>query len=73
MAKFQNGDTVVHLGGVSGLASRNRGVVLTIKDGPLRIYGYSGQRYIVDRPLFMQGGVSATAYHANEQYLLKLR
>jgi hypothetical protein len=74
MAKFKAGDRVVHLGGVKGTASRNRGKELIILEGPLRISGAAGVRYIVDRPLYS----SRTAlgeedmYHANEDYLLRL-
>ena len=73
MSTFVAGDKVVHLGGLRGLSSRNRGVALTIKEGPLRISGYAGVRYIVDRPLYVFGGVSADIYHANEAYLMKLK
>ena len=74
MAKFKAGDKVVHLGGVIGDASRNRGMELIILEGPMRIAGAAGTRYIVDRPLYSSrtGGSGPDMYHANEQYLLKL-
>lgn len=73
MSKFKVGDNVVHLGGVRGELSRNRGKVLTILEGPIKIEGFSGYRYIVDKPLFADDFFNSTsAHHANEQYLLKL-
>jgi hypothetical protein len=74
MAKFKAGDKVVHLGGALGSASRNRGMELIILEGPLRIMGVPGTRYIVDRPIYHTGSNNAepNMYHANEDYLLKL-
>ena len=73
MSTFVAGDKVVHLGGLCGGISRNRGVALTIKEGPLRISGYAGVRYIVDRPIYVAGRVNADIYHADEAYLMKLK
>ena len=73
MAEFKAGDKVVHLGGVRKELSHNRGMVLTILEGPIRIAGYAGGRYIVDRPLWQHGSELATMYHANAKYLLGLR
>jgi hypothetical protein len=73
---FKAGDIVVHTGGTSGIRSRNRGMVLTILEGPLRIVGLRGYRYIVDRPLYLYGqpiGESPTMYSANAEYLFKLK
>ena len=72
MAEFKQGDKVVHLGGRAGLASRNRGKVLTIVDGPYRISGFTGLRYIVDVPVYLHED-STQVYHANAANLLKLR
>ncbi|ASJ79307.1 hypothetical protein HOU10_gp31 [Curvibacter phage P26059B] len=74
MEKFKAGDRVVHLGGVLGKASRNHGMELVILEGPMRIAGVAGTRYIVDRPLYSNrtGVGDPDMYHANEQYLLKL-
>lgn len=72
MKQYKNGDKVVHLGGVNGTASRNRGVVLTILEGPMKIVGYKGVRYIVDRPMYLAGSPTPNAYHANAEHLLKL-
>lgn len=70
---FKSGERVVHLGGVRKELSRNRGMVLTILEGPVRIVGYTGERYIVDQPIFPHGSEHATLYHANAKYLLALR
>lgn len=73
MSKFKAGDKVVHLGGVYGTSSRNRGKVLNILDGPYKIAGWAGSRYIVDRPVFAVASPTATGYHANEEHLLLLK
>lgn len=73
MSKFKAGDKVVHLGGMYGNASRNRGMVLTVLEGPLRISGFSGSRYIVDRPLYVAGALTPAMHHANEDCLLLLK
>ena len=73
MAEFKSGDVVVHLGGVLKERSRNRGMVLTILEGPVRIEGYAGTRYIVDKPIWAQGAENATMYHAKAEYLFRLR
>lgn len=70
---FKAGDKVVHLGGALGEASRNRGTVLTILEGPLTIDGWQGVRYIVDKPMFAEKALTADHYHANGRYLLKLK
>ena len=72
MAEFKQGDKVVHLGGRAGLASRNRGKVLTIVDGPYLIVGFTGVRYIVDAPVHLYQSKSKV-YHANAAHLLQLR
>lgn len=72
MEEFKPGDVVVHLGGALKERSRNRGRVLTILEGPVRIDGYSGNRYIVDKPIWVRDAGNATVYHANAEYLLKL-
>lgn len=69
---FKHNDKVVHLGGKLGTASKNRGKVLTILEGPLKIAGFSGDRYIVDKPVYKHSSDKATMYHANSAYLLKL-
>lgn len=73
MAEFKSGDKVVHLGGVLKELSRNRGMVLTILEGPIRMEGYTGWRYIVDLPLWKPGSEHATMYHADAKNLLGLR
>ncbi|MCA3173538.1 MAG: hypothetical protein ING25_10890 [Burkholderiales bacterium] len=72
MAEFKQGDKVVHLGGRAGLASRNRDKVLTIVDGPYRIAGFTGLRYIVDAPVYLYQS-NQQVYHANAAHLLKLQ
>ena len=73
MAEFKRGDKVVHLGGVRGLNSRNRGQVMTILDGPYKIAGYQGPRYIVDAGVYMEYSGDQLVYHANSAHLLQLR
>lgn len=73
MSAFKPGDKVVHLGGVRKELSLNRGMVLTILEGPIRIAGYTGERYIVDRPIWQHGSEHATMYHADARNLLGLR
>ena len=71
MAEFKQGDKVVHLGGRAGLASRNRSKVFTIVDGPYRIEGFTGLRYIVNKPVYIYNS-STPVFHANAEHLLKL-
>lgn len=73
MEQYKNGDKVVHLGGAKGQTSRNRGSVLTILEGPIKIVGYTGVRYIVDRPVYITGHPKPIVYHADAEYLLKLK
>lgn len=73
MSKFKAGDKVVHLGGDYGNARRNRGLVLTVLDGPYNISGWSGSRYIVDRPVYAVGAPTGADYHADEEHLLLLK
>lgn len=73
MAEFKRGDKVVHLGGVRGLNSRNRGQVMTIVDGPYNIVGYKGTRYIVDVGVYLESKGDAVVYHAGGAHLLHLR
>lgn len=73
MPQFKRGDKVVHLGGVLGEASRNRGKVLTIVDGPYKFVGYAGERYITDRTVDYSNCDEPAQYHANAEYLLLLK
>lgn len=73
MAQFKAGDKVVHLGATASQASRNRGKVLTILEGPRKIVGFTGVRYIVDKPLFMPNDLTPDLHHADERYLLLLK
>ena len=73
MEEFKRGDKVVHLGGVRGLNSRNRGQVMTILDGPYNIAGYKGTRYIVDVGVYMEDSGDTLVYHASSAHLLQLR
>lgn len=72
MSQFKQGDKVVHLGGLSGVNSANRGKVLTIIDGPYKIVGYVGERYIVDKACKIHMH-DEYVYHANAEHLLKLK
>jgi hypothetical protein len=73
MAEFKRGDKVVHLGGKSGLNSRNRGQVMTIIDGPYSLKGWAGVRYIVDVGVYLEDAGETVHYHANAAHLLHLR
>ena len=57
---------------MAGLASRNRGKVFTIVDGPYRIAGFNGLRYIVDAPVHLYQS-KLQVYHADAAHLLQLR
>lgn len=70
MSEFNVGDKVVHVGGRSGSACPNRGLVLTILDGPYKIMGWAGLRYVVDGGVLVDG---KTIRHANAAHLLRLR